>query len=113
MQNMYKIKTPSVVEILNNPVDVALLYSRGPRSSLIKFKLPRYNAHYSGLRGLLVAGDTMPVPNGVRDKNSFHWLAITSRRNRKGHAYGPENRLTCKYLAFLSMKLHVSVFGRK
>lgn len=52
----------------NDPIDVTLLSGKGPRSFLIKFKLPRHNAYYSGFRGLLAAGNTIPVPNGVRDK---------------------------------------------
>lgn len=57
--------------LMNNPINIMLLSGTGPKSFLIKSKLPRYNAYYSGFGGLLAAGNTIPVPNGVRDKNSL------------------------------------------
>lgn len=48
-------------------------------------------------RRLLATGNTIPVPNGVGDKNSFRRLGIASRRNRKETCLHAKRRENAKY----------------
>ena len=104
---------------MNNRIDLTLLCGRGPRSFLIKFKLARYNACHSGFGGLLAAGGTIPVPNGVRDKNSFRWLGIASWLDREARVSEPGSRAKVplrsyrqNYVSTLSYESRVIAFAR-
>lgn len=78
-----------------------------PRSFLIKFKLAVHlMRRHPDFSGLLAAGEyEIPVPNGVRDKNSFHRFGgMASRRNRKRDRLIFQRK---RGIHFLSTKFHL------
>lgn len=91
----------------SNRYDSTTVRQRAKKFFLIKFKLAvRLMRRHPDFSGLLAAGEyEIPVPNGIRDKNSFHrFWGMASHRNRKGDRLIFQRK---RGIHFLSTKFHL------